>query len=69
MLDRKLSTVADAELLADALTIALAAKRTVYDSLYVALAILYGAEMITADERLANSLAATLPVKWLGMVL
>ena len=26
----------------------------------------YDAEMITADERLANSVAARLPVKWLG---
>jgi predicted nucleic acid-binding protein len=25
-----------------------------------------GAELITADERLANALAARFPVKWLG---
>ena len=40
--------------------------RTVYDSLYVALAVQSKSVMITADERLANALAAKLPVKWLG---
>ena len=30
-------------------------ERSVYDCLYIALAIRYDAEMITADERLANS--------------
>jgi predicted nucleic acid-binding protein len=40
--------------------------RTVYDSLYVALAVMAKAEMVTADERLANALAAHLPVKWIG---
>jgi predicted nucleic acid-binding protein len=38
----------------------------VYDSLYVALATLTNSQLITADERLANSLAARFPVKWLG---
>jgi predicted nucleic acid-binding protein len=32
----------------------------------VALAIQFKTEMITADERLANALAAHLPVKWMG---
>ena len=44
----------------------MATERSVYDCLYIALAIRYDAEMITADERLANSVAARLPVKWLG---
>jgi predicted nucleic acid-binding protein len=66
MLGRQFPTVADSELLADAISIALALKRTVYDSLYMALAMRYNAEMVTADERLANSVAAKAPVKWLG---
>ncbi len=40
--------------------------RTVYDSLYVALAVDSKAELVTVDEKLANALAARLPVKWLG---
>lgn len=66
MVDKRFPTIPDSELLTDAISIALAAGRTVYDSLYVALAMRYTAEMITADERLANSVAARFPVKWLG---
>jgi predicted nucleic acid-binding protein len=40
--------------------------RTVYDSLYVALAVESNAQLVTADEKLANALAAHLPVIWLG---
>jgi predicted nucleic acid-binding protein len=69
MVDRQFPTIADSELLIDAISIALHAGRTVYDSLYVALALPYNAEMVTADERLANSVAARFPVKWLGAML
>ena len=55
-------------LLQNAFEIALAHDRSVYDSLYVALAVQSHAPLITADERLANSLAAHFPVKWLGAV-
>ena len=41
-------------------------ERTVYDSIYVALAVQSGRELITADEKLANALAAYFPVKWIG---
>ena len=66
MKDRNLPTVPSLELLEAAFAIANAFQRTVYDSLYVALAISSRAQLLTADERLAHTLAATLPVKWLG---
>ncbi len=64
--DRKLPTVSTLALLDLALGIATTFDRTVYDSLYVALALHSKAQLVTADERLANALAAQLPVKWLG---
>lgn len=63
---REFFTVASLELLPEALRIAFAHDRSVYDCLYIALAIQFKTEMITADERLANAMAARLPVKWLG---
>jgi predicted nucleic acid-binding protein len=66
MKDQDFATVSSAALLTDALQIAIFHERSVYDCLYVALAVQYKTEMITADERLANALAARLPVKWLG---
>lgn len=47
------------DLLDDALEIAAAHTRTVYDCTYVALAAAMGAKKITDDRRLANALAAT----------
>ncbi len=49
-----------------AFVIATAFDRSVYDSIYVALAISFKSHLVTADEKLANALAAHLPVKWLG---
>ncbi len=46
-------------LLAPALEIAIATKRTIYDSLYLALAVELGGTVITADERWVNALAAS----------
>ena len=40
--------------------------RTVYDAVYVALAVSTGAPLLTADERLANALATRFPVRWIG---
>jgi len=53
-------------LLEQALSIALASGQTVYDSLYVALAVHMDAEMITADERLVHVLGSRFPVRWLA---
>lgn len=66
MQSRNFSTVPSMSLMSEALKIAFAYDRAVYDCLYVALAIRSKSEMVTADERLANALAAYLPVKWLG---
>jgi len=66
MQEQRVHSVPAEDLIEDALSIALAHNRTVYDSLYIALAVQSGAELVTADERLANAVAARLPVKWLG---
>jgi predicted nucleic acid-binding protein len=63
---RDFTTVPSLILLPEALRIAFAHDRAVYDSLYVALSVQSKSELITADERLANALAARFPVKWLG---
>ena len=63
---RDFATVSSLVLLPEALRIAFAHDRPVYECLYVALAIQSKTDLITADERLANALAAHLPVKWLG---
>jgi predicted nucleic acid-binding protein len=64
--DRKLPTISSLSLLDVAFGIATAFDRSVYDALYVALAVHSKGQLVTADERLANVLAAHLPVKWLG---
>jgi predicted nucleic acid-binding protein len=64
--DLRIPTVSSVDLVPRALRLAVEYRRTVYDSVYVALALRVNAILITADERLANALAAQLPVKWLG---
>jgi predicted nucleic acid-binding protein len=66
MRDLDIATVPSIDVVPQALDLAISHGRTVYDSLYVALAMHSKSEMITADERLANALAARFPVKWLG---
>jgi len=68
MLERDFPTVPSRSLLEQAHAIASEFDRSVYDSLYVALALRVQGELFTADERLANALAAHLRVKWLGAV-
>ena len=65
---REFPTVPSLKLLDRAFQIAADHGRTVYDCLYVALAVQTESQLITADERLAKSLAAHFPVKWLGAV-
>lgn len=67
MRNRRFTAFPSEDLLVEALDIAFAYNRTVYDGLYVALAVRTSTDFITADERLANALAAYFPVKWLGV--
>lgn len=64
--DLNLTTIPSEGLIEHAFKIATRFDRTVYDSLYVALAVESRAQLVTADERLANAVSAHLPVKWLG---
>lgn len=64
--DRDFQTVPSQLLMPEALKIAFAYDRNIYDCLYVALAAESQLQLITADERLANAMAARFPVKWLG---
>jgi predicted nucleic acid-binding protein len=49
----------DEGLVAPAFDLADKTQRTVYDCLYLALAVQLGGQMVTADERLVNALAGT----------
>lgn len=66
IIDRKLPSFSSGPLLSRALQIARRHGRTVYDSLYLALAVDLDGTLVTADERLANSVRGRLPVRWLG---
>jgi predicted nucleic acid-binding protein len=54
------------DLIEQAFAIATTFERTVYDSLYVAVAAEYGIRLLTADEKLVSALGGKFPVKWLG---
>jgi predicted nucleic acid-binding protein len=66
LMAQKIPTVPSVNLVQQAVSIAFDFGRAVYDCLYVALAVQAKKPLITADERLANALAARFPVKWLG---
>jgi predicted nucleic acid-binding protein len=66
LLEMNIPTIRSQPLLKDAFAIAARFDRTVYDAVYVALAFASEAPLVTADERLANALAARGPVRWLG---
>ena len=63
-----LATAPTGPLLQDAFALAVTQDRTVYDGVYVALAIATDMPLVTADEKLANALAGKLPVRWLGAI-
>ena len=62
----QLPTLPSYPLLRNAYKIATRFQCTVYDCTYVALAVASDRLLVTADERLANTLAAHFPVRWLG---
>jgi predicted nucleic acid-binding protein len=66
--EQNLRTFPILPLLKDAYTIAGTFERSIYDSLYVALAIASNHVLVTADEKLASAVAAHFPVRWLGAV-
>jgi len=66
--DLELASVPSMDLLELGFEIALTFGRSVYDGLYVSLAVASKATLVTADERMANALAAHFPVRWLGAV-
>lgn len=66
MLALRLPSTPIFDLIATAWPLALTHNRSVYDSLYVAAAMQAKAELVTADEKLANALGTRFPVRWLG---
>ncbi len=68
LLDYQIPTIPSLNLLNPALQIGVLHGRSVYDCIYVVLALEAKAELVTADEKLANALAAHFPVKWLGSI-
>jgi len=68
LLDYQIPTIPSLNLLKPALQIGVLHGRSVYDCIYVVLALEAKAELVTADEKLANALAAHFPVKWLGSI-
>jgi predicted nucleic acid-binding protein len=64
-----ISYIPAAELIESALELAVAVRRSVYDSMYLALAVRHGTVMVTGDERLVNALFSTplaASVRWIG---
>jgi predicted nucleic acid-binding protein len=66
--EQALRTISSRPIMEVTLEIAIRYGRSIYDSVYVALAHATGSQLVTADEKLANALAAHLPVKWLGAI-
>ena len=65
---QSLITIASASLVESAFTTAVAFNCSVHDSLYVALAVELGVQLVTADQKFFNTVSGHLPVKWLGAI-
>jgi len=65
---QQIVTAPSMPLINSAFAIAAAFQRPVYDAIYVTLAVRANCPLVTADERLANALAAYFPVRWLGVL-
>jgi predicted nucleic acid-binding protein len=65
-IELRIPTYPSGPLLSDAFAIAMRFQRTVYDSLYIALALSSQRPLITADKRLFHAVGAEFPVRWLG---
>jgi predicted nucleic acid-binding protein len=63
-----ISTSPTRDLIKDAFSVATALDRTVYDAVYVSLAVATARTLVTADERLVNGLAGRFPVQWLASI-
>ena len=61
-----MTVVSNVPLLKDAYNIATQYNRSVYDSLYIALAQREKCTFVTADEKLVNAVGSQLPVTWLA---
>ena len=66
--NHRIPTVRTLPLLDSALEKAIVFGRTVYDSVYLALAVESAGQLVTADEKLVNAVAGHLPVIWLGAI-
>jgi predicted nucleic acid-binding protein len=65
-----LTIIPSASIISAALDLAIQTRRTVYDCLYLALAIDRGCSLVTGDERFANALGAgpyARHVRWIGL--
>jgi predicted nucleic acid-binding protein len=62
----RIPTVPSEPYLNAAFEIAAAFERSVYDALYVAVAVSCNWSLLTADERLVNALGSKFPIRWLG---
>jgi len=64
----QLTTLPVLPLLDSAFDQAIVSGRSVYDNIYVALALESGGNLLTADEKLVNAIGTGLPIAWLGAI-